>query len=90
MVSSSRSSSPERTKESGGLRPDLEVTDLGMILELLAGVGVGDEQRKRQLRHRCLELVIQALPAPDGATLPGPAPTWEELVERSAPPSATV
>jgi AcrR family transcriptional regulator len=74
----------ERTKASGDLRRDFDVNDLSLIIEQLAAIRVGDEERTRRLRQRYLALVLQALHAPARAPLPGPAPTWEELGERWA------
>lgn len=74
----------ERTKASGDLRPDFDVNDLSLIIEQLAAIRVGDEERTRRLRRRYLEIILQALHSPAIAPLPGPAPTWEELSERWA------
>jgi AcrR family transcriptional regulator len=74
----------ERTKAGGDLRPDFDVNDLSLIIEQLAAIRVGDEERTRRLRQRYLALILQALHAPAPAPLPGPAPTWEELGERWA------
>ncbi|MGH9116617.1 MAG: TetR/AcrR family transcriptional regulator [Acidimicrobiales bacterium] len=77
----------ERTKRSGAIRADLEVDDLGPIYEQLASVHVGDEDRNRQLRRRYLHLLLDAIHAPSDDPLPGPAPTFEELVERWKTPA---
>jgi AcrR family transcriptional regulator len=72
----------ERTRAAGAIRPDLEVDDVGLLLEQLAAVRIGDRARTNQLRHRYLALVLDALRTPTGEPLPGPAPDWEELAER--------
>lgn len=72
----------ERTKAAGDLRPDFDVNDLALIIEQIAAIRVGDEERTRQLRQRYVSLTLEAVHAPDAAPLPGPAPTWEELSAR--------
>jgi AcrR family transcriptional regulator len=74
----------ERMHTSGALRDDVEVADLGLILEQIASVRLGDDQRTGRLRHRYLTLVLDALRQP-GTELPGPAPTPAELSERWTP-----
>lgn len=75
----------ERTKAGGALHPDVEVTDVSLIFEMLAGVRLGDEQRTRQLRRRYLELALRAIRSPAAEALPGPAPKWRELADRWRP-----
>jgi AcrR family transcriptional regulator len=72
----------ERTKASGVIRPDLTVNDLSLLFEQVAAVRLGDEERTRELRHRYLALLLEALRAPPTAPLPGPPPTVEELSGR--------
>lgn len=72
----------ERIKAAGAIRPDIEVDDLSLLLEQLAAVRVADEERTRQLRHRYLALLLDALHAPSESTLPGPPPSWEEISQR--------
>lgn len=72
----------ERTMNAGAIRPDVEVDDITLLLEQLAAVRVADEWRTRQLRHRYLALLLDALHAPSGSPLPGPAPTWGEIDQR--------
>ena len=72
----------ERTMVAGAIRPDLDVNDLSMVFEQLASVRLGDEARTRQLRHRYLALLLEAVHGPPAAPLPGPPPTWRELAER--------
>ncbi len=72
----------ERLRASRVVRPDLEVADLGLILEQIAAIRIGDEQRTNQLRHRYLTLVLDALRHPGTTELPGPPPTPGELASR--------
>jgi AcrR family transcriptional regulator len=71
-----------RTMSAGALRPDVTINDIALLFELVASLHLGDEERTAQLRHRYLTLLLDALHAPTGAELPGPAPSWEELQER--------
>jgi len=71
-----------RTRAAGAIRPDVEVDDLSLLFEQLAAVRVADEQRTRQLRHRYLALLLDALHAPSASELPGPPPSWEEVSQR--------
>ncbi|HKH49969.1 MAG TPA: helix-turn-helix domain-containing protein [Thermoanaerobaculia bacterium] len=72
----------ERTKAAGAVRSDIEVGDITLLLEQLAAVRVADEERTRQLRHRYLALLLDALHSPPGPPLPGPPPGWEEISRR--------
>jgi AcrR family transcriptional regulator len=72
----------ERTRAAGAIRPDVEVDDIALLLEQLAAVRMGDEERTRQLRHRYLALLLEALHARSDSELPGPAPSWEEIDRR--------
>jgi AcrR family transcriptional regulator len=72
----------ERTRESGAVRSDLDVNDLSMLFEQLASIRLGDEGRTRQLRHRYLALLLDAIHRPSEIELPGPPPTWQELTGR--------
>ena len=72
----------ERTRAAGAIRPDVEAVDIALLFEQLAAVRVADEERTRQLRHRYLALVLDALHAPSGSQLPGPPPSWEEIGRR--------
>jgi AcrR family transcriptional regulator len=75
----------ERAQEAGAVRPDLTVDDLSFLFEQLASVRAADEERTRELRHRYLALLLDALRAPPTAPLPGPAPSWEEVRQRWQP-----
>lgn len=72
----------ERTMRSGALRPDLDVNDLSMVFEQVASIRMGDQARTSQLRHRYLTLLLEAMRGPGNGPLPGPPPTWPELVGR--------
>jgi AcrR family transcriptional regulator len=72
----------DRTRAAGALRPDIGVADLSLIFEQLQAVRAGDEDRARQLRHRYLALLLDALHAPSGSPLPGPPPVWDEISRR--------
>ncbi|HEX7169444.1 MAG TPA: helix-turn-helix domain-containing protein [Rubrobacter sp.] len=72
----------ERTRAAGAIRSDIAVGDIALLLEQLAAVRVGDEERTRQLRHRYLAVLLEALHAPSGSQLPGPPPSWEEIDRR--------
>jgi len=72
----------ERTKAAGAIRSDIEMGDISLLLEQLAAVRVAGEERTRQLRHRYLALLFEALHAPSESQLPGPPPSWEEIDRR--------
>jgi hypothetical protein len=77
----------DRTKALGGLRADVVVDDLSLILEQVSTIRLGDTRRTRALRRRYLALFLDGLRAADAAELPGPAPTPEELGSRWVPRS---
>ncbi|MGN9908961.1 TetR/AcrR family transcriptional regulator [Phytohabitans sp. LJ34] len=72
----------KRIREAGAIRDDIEVADIGLILEQIASVRLGDDARTGELRHRYLALILQGLSHPDPRTLPGPPPRPEELAAR--------
>ena len=74
----------QRTKAEGGLRADVEVDDLSLILEQVASLRIGDERRTRQLRRRYLALFLAGLRR-GGEPLPGPPPAPMELASRWSP-----
>jgi AcrR family transcriptional regulator len=74
----------QRTKTHGGLRPDIDVDDLSLILEQVSAIRLGGERRTRALRHRYLALFLAGLRV-TGPPLPGPAPRPEELAGRWVP-----
>jgi AcrR family transcriptional regulator len=71
----------ERTKADGGLRTDIEVDDLSLILEQVSALRLGDDQRTRQLRRRYLALFLAGLRS-GSPPLPGPPPSAKELASR--------
>jgi AcrR family transcriptional regulator len=75
----------ERTKATGGLRADVVVDDLSMILEQVSSIRLGDEARTRELRHRYLALFLDGLRSDEGEPLPGPPPSPDELASRWSP-----
>jgi AcrR family transcriptional regulator len=74
----------DRTRAAGAIREDLEVNDVALLLEQVAAIRVGGDERTLELRHRYLALTLDAMRAPAGE-LPGPAPGWEELAARWNP-----
>ncbi|WP_245919641.1 TetR/AcrR family transcriptional regulator [Actinomadura mexicana] len=72
----------ERTREAGALRPEIEVGDISVILEYLHGIRIGDDERMNRLQHRYLALILDSMNLTDRYELPGPPPSWQELVTR--------
>jgi AcrR family transcriptional regulator len=72
----------ERAQQEGAVRADLTVDDLTFLFEQLASVRAGDEVRTRQLRHRYLALLLDAVRAQPSGELPGPPPSWQEVSQR--------
>jgi AcrR family transcriptional regulator len=77
----------DRTKEGGGLRPDVVVDDLSLILEQVSSIRLGPAARTRELRRRYLELFLEGLRSGSGDELPGPPPAPDELASRWLPRS---
>jgi len=72
-----------RVSGAGELRDGIVVDDIGLILEQVTSLKLGDAERSNQLRHRYLAMFLRALRiTPDDSPLPGPAPRWEELYSR--------
>ncbi|TDD58442.1 TetR/AcrR family transcriptional regulator [Kribbella antibiotica] len=72
-----------RTKEY--FRPGIVVEDFAVILEQITSIKLGDETRTRQLRHRYLTLMLEAMHRAGeepGGELPGPPPSMAELTDR--------
>jgi AcrR family transcriptional regulator len=72
----------KRAQHAGAVRPDLAVDDLSFLFEQLASLRAPNVQRTRQLRERYLALLLDALHTESAASLPGPAPSWEEVRQR--------
>lgn len=68
-----------RTKAARVIRADIEATDVALLFEQLAAIRLGDASRTARLRQRYLTLILESLGARAGSTLPGPAPSWEEI-----------
>src|SRR4051812_35868101 len=75
----------ERAQRAGAVRPDAEVSDLGLIFEQLASIRLGDRERSHQLRRRYLALALDGLRAEPHDPLPGPARSGDELTSRWSP-----
>jgi len=75
----------DRTQAAGAIREDLVVDDVGLLLEQVAALRVGDSQRTQELRHRYLALLLDAVRAGGVPPLPGPPPSWEEIAARWNP-----
>ena len=75
----------ERLRADIAIRPDVDVNDISLIIEQLAAVRIGGEERTRELRHRYLALLLDALHTSSAAALPGPPPRWDEISERWNP-----
>lgn len=74
----------DRTRAAGAIREDLEVNDVALLLEQVAAIRVGGDERTLELRHRYLALMLDAMRTP-ADELPGPAPGWEKLAARWNP-----
>lgn len=71
-----------RAHENGGLRPDVVVADVTLILEACAAIRVPDRERTVELRRRHLALMLDGMrrwDAPGHPELPGPPPEAAEL-----------
>jgi AcrR family transcriptional regulator len=75
----------ERTRAAGAIRPDVEMNDVGMLLEQIATIQLGDERRTRELRQRYLTVALDGLSNRPRTPLPGRPPGWEELSARWSP-----
>ena len=72
----------ERVRAAGAIRQDLEVDDIPMLLEQIAAIKLGGEQRTRALRHRYLALILDGLRPGSTTPLPEAGPTSEEMGAR--------
>ena len=77
----------DRTMAAGVLRPDLSVSDLGLVLEQVAAVDFGaTPERNVTLRLRSMELLLDGMRAEAAqGELPGPTVTDEEFAARWVP-----
>jgi AcrR family transcriptional regulator len=62
-----------------GLRPEIDVADIALLLDMLRALHVGDEQRSAELRQRYLALLLDALHFLSLSALPGAAPGLQEI-----------
>jgi AcrR family transcriptional regulator len=74
----------DRALAGGRLRPDVVVTDVGLIMEACAAIRVPDHGRTQELRRRYLALAVDGLERPDARPLPGPPPSPGEFAWRWA------
>jgi AcrR family transcriptional regulator len=75
----------DRTQSEGAIRDDLEVNDVGLLLEQVAALRFGGQARTLELRHRYLALLLDAVRIQPAEPLPGPPPGWEEIAARWNP-----
>jgi AcrR family transcriptional regulator len=77
----------DRTAATGVLRPDVTVSDLGLLLEQVAAIDFGaTAERNVTLRLRCMELLLDGMRAEAARSeLPGPTVTDEEFAARWVP-----
>ena len=71
----------------GQLREGLVVDDLGLLLEQVTSLQVGDPERSNELQHRYLAIAVDGLRGGEGE-LPGPPPDWAELAARWSGPKS--
>lgn len=80
----------DRTQDAGLLRSDVTFLDVGFLLEALASIRVGDQERSAAVRQRLLGLIIDGLRAdPANTPLTGDAPTSAEQEARWIPRDST-
>jgi AcrR family transcriptional regulator len=72
----------ERTVQAGGLRADVTVDDVTLLLEVVMAIDLPGADGGRGLRHRYLTLLLDALRPGDRLALPGPPPAPEALAAR--------
>jgi AcrR family transcriptional regulator len=75
----------DRTRAARALRPGLAFVDVGLMLEMVSSVRLGDARRTAEMRTRYLEVLLAGMSARAGGRLPGRPPTWEEQSARWAP-----
>jgi AcrR family transcriptional regulator len=74
-----------RIDEAGVLRDGLTDQDVLITFQMVAAIRHSDPARQRELRHRYLALLLEAMKAPGDGPLPGAPPTWAEMNERWSP-----
>jgi hypothetical protein len=76
-----------RARKSGDLRDDVSEADIVLLLEAIMLVQLPEADEGSALRHRYLDLLLQALHTPVEAKLPGPAARQADLIARWRPQS---
>lgn len=77
----------ERVRSAGVVRDDFEEGDWAMIMEMLAGLRLGDDDRSAELRQRYLQVILDGLRVPAARSeLPARGPVDDELSARWSPP----
>jgi len=72
----------ERTVRAGGLRDDVTVDDVTLLLEVVMAIELPGPDGGRGLRQRYLTLLLDALRPGDRLPLPGPPPAKDALAAR--------
>ncbi|MFC6880494.1 MULTISPECIES: TetR/AcrR family transcriptional regulator [Actinomadura] len=75
----------DRTASAGRLRDDITAADLSLLVAQIGGLRLNAPERDRELHHRYLALVLQALRPSAAAPLPGPPATAAEIEDRWTP-----
>lgn len=71
-----------RTQNAGALRRDVSPADITLVLEMISFVELPGRDSGRDLRHRYLTLLLQALRAPGAGDLPGKPASEPDLTAR--------
>lgn len=74
-----------RVQKSGQMRTDICSLDVGLMLEGISQVRLGDASRSAEIRQRLVSMFIDALRFGSTTKLPGPAPSWTEQNQRWIP-----
>lgn len=77
-----------RAVVAGVVRDDVTFLDVSFVLELLAGVSLGSQERTAELRQRFLAVIADGLRPGVTSLLPGAPPTHEEQEARWIPDGA--
>lgn len=76
----------ERVRAAGVVRDDFEEGDVAMIMEMLAGLRLGDDERSAELRQRYLQVILDGVRTPASRSqLPASGPVDDELSARWLP-----
>jgi AcrR family transcriptional regulator len=75
----------QRTQRAGALREDVTPADVVLLLEMISFVELPGPDRGRALRHRYLDVVLQALRAPVSEPLSGAPAEEADLTVRWRP-----